>query len=161
MKSRVIFASPIGPLTLVASEKGLCEVRFFGEAGAEAVVGVGRRFLDQAREELVGYFSGQLREFRVPLDLVGTVFQRRVWGVLGAIPYGRTLSYGEQAAKLGQPKAARAVGAANGKNPLPIIVPCHRVVGKDGALVGYSSGVERKKFLLELEERFVGGGAGR
>jgi methylated-DNA-[protein]-cysteine S-methyltransferase len=101
--------------------------------------------------QLQAYFAGDLHEFDVPLAPEGSAFQRRVWDELRTIPYGTTISYGELARRVDRPGAARAVGLANGRNPLPIIVPCHRVIGSDGRLTGYGGGVERKRFLLELE----------
>jgi len=103
--------------------------------------------------QLNAYFAGELREFEIPLLMEGTEFQKRVWKALLAIPYGETISYGELAKKIGEPKAVRAVGAANGQNPIPIIVPCHRVIGSDGSLTGFGGGIENKKRLLELESR--------
>jgi methylated-DNA-[protein]-cysteine S-methyltransferase len=114
----------------------------------------------QAAQELDAYFAGRLRRFTVPLDLRGTPFQRRVWEQLRAIPYGQTRSYGQVAGALEQPTAMRAVGHANGCNPVSIIVPCHRVIGAGGALVGYGGGLERKQALLELEARVLNGQAG-
>jgi methylated-DNA-[protein]-cysteine S-methyltransferase len=106
----------------------------------------------QARKELSAYFSGKLRDFTVPFDLAGTEFQAKVWQALVKVPYGRTVAYSELAEKMGQPMAVRAVASANARNPLPIIVPCHRVIGKNGTLTGYSGGgVERKAALLKLE----------
>ncbi len=115
-------------------------------------------------DQLAAYFAGNLKVFTVRIDreaLGGTDFQRRVWAGLEAIPYGVTISYGELARRLGQPAAVRAVGLANGRNPLSIIVPCHRVIGANGKLTGYGGGMERKQFLLELEkcELFLGGAA--
>ena len=104
--------------------------------------------------QLEDYFCGKLRAFRLSLAPPGTVFQRTVWDLLKQIPYGETWTYSQQAALYGKPSALRAVAAANGKNPLSIIVPCHRVIGKNGALTGYSGGLERKAFLLDLEQRF-------
>ena len=107
--------------------------------------------LQQAVQQLDAYFAGLLRNFELPLDTVGTEFQHRVWRGLLAIPFGRTSSYAELAHQIGNPKAVRAVGAANGRNPIAIVVPCHRVIGAAGALVGYAGGLERKRFLLALE----------
>jgi methylated-DNA-[protein]-cysteine S-methyltransferase len=107
--------------------------------------------LDEARRQLEAYFAGELREFDLPLAPEGSEFQLRVWEQLRAIPYGETISYGELARRVGDPAAARAVGLANGRNPLPVIVPCHRVIGADGALTGFGGGLERKRRLLELE----------
>jgi methylated-DNA-[protein]-cysteine S-methyltransferase len=99
------------------------------------------------------YFAGRLTDFDLPIQLHGTPFQRRVWAALADIPYGETVSYGELAAQIGQPTAARAVGLANGRNPVAVIVPCHRVVGSTGSLVGYGGGLDRKRYLLRLEQR--------
>jgi methylated-DNA-[protein]-cysteine S-methyltransferase len=110
------------------------------------------KVLDEAARELEGYFDGGLVEFHVPLELHGTEFQRRCWLALATIPYGQTVSYGEQARRLGLGSdAARAVGAANGQNPLPIVLPCHRVIGADGSLTGFGGGLDVKRFLLEHE----------
>jgi methylated-DNA-[protein]-cysteine S-methyltransferase len=103
------------------------------------------------REQLAEYFAGERCEFDVPMQLAGTAFQRRVWAELLRIPYGATISYAELARRVGPPTAVRAVGAANGRNPISILVPCHRVIGADGKLTGYGGGVERKQWLLELE----------
>jgi methylated-DNA-[protein]-cysteine S-methyltransferase len=109
--------------------------------------------LDAAEEQLLGYLAGERRGFDLPLQAEGTPFQREVWAALQAIPYGKTTSYGALAARLGRPGAARAVGLANGRNPLSIVVPCHRVIGAGGTLTGYGGGLERKRFLLALESR--------
>jgi methylated-DNA-[protein]-cysteine S-methyltransferase len=103
------------------------------------------------RRQLSEYFDGERDEFDVPLAMTGTPFQRRVWQALQRIPYGETTTYGELARRLGRPSASRAVGLANGRNPIAVIVPCHRVIGSDGSLTGYGGGVERKRLLLELE----------
>jgi len=108
-----------------------------------------------ARAQLVEYFSGDRLEFDLPLAAVGTDFQRKVWRELCRIPYGVTISYGELARRIGQPGAARAVGLANGSNPLPIVVPCHRVIGADGSLTGFGGGIERKRWLLAHEARYA------
>jgi methylated-DNA-[protein]-cysteine S-methyltransferase len=107
--------------------------------------------LDEASRQLDAYFGGGLRRFDLPLDLQGTAFQVQAWRALADIPYGGTVSYGEQARRLGRPTAARAVGAANGRNPVPIVLPCHRVVGADRSLVGFGGGLDRKAWLLEHE----------
>jgi len=104
-----------------------------------------------AASQLKSYFAGQLTEFDLPLAPAGTEFQRRVWAGLRTIPYGETVSYGELARQLGSPSASRAVGLANGRNPIAIVVPCHRVIGSDGSLTGYGGGLDRKRFLLALE----------
>jgi methylated-DNA-[protein]-cysteine S-methyltransferase len=105
------------------------------------------------RVQLAEYFAGQRREFDVPLKLAGTPFQRRVWQELGRIPYGATISYAQLAQRIGKPTASRAVGHANGRNPISILVPCHRVVGADGRLTGYAGGVDKKRWLLNWERR--------
>jgi methylated-DNA-[protein]-cysteine S-methyltransferase len=105
----------------------------------------------ETKQQLAAYFAGSLTEFNLPLQMQGTTFQQRVWSALTAIPFGTTISYGELAQQIGQPKASRAVGLANGRNPLSIIVPCHRVIGANGKLTGYGGGIERKQWLLNHE----------
>jgi methylated-DNA-[protein]-cysteine S-methyltransferase len=144
-----ILETPIGPLGLVAGQRGLRSVRFSARGirprGDSAL-------LDEAGRQLDAYFAGELTAFDLPLELDGTDFQRSCWLALATIPYGHTVSYGEQARRLGLgPAAARAVGAANGQNPLPIVLPCHRVIGANGSLTGFGGGLGTKRFLLELE----------
>lgn len=147
------YASPVGRLTLVASETGLRAVRWPNDSSPnEARLGRNEMIVRTA-EQLDQYFAGQRREFDLPLEAVGTPFQMSVWNVLRSIPYGSTMSYGEQAAALGDAKKARAVGSANGRNPLAIVVPCHRVIGSSGSLTGFAGGTKSKKFLLDLEKR--------
>jgi O-6-methylguanine DNA methyltransferase len=152
--------SPIGVLSLRGTERGLTgifmETHRHGPAEAERL---GWQRYDQlfaeARAQLTDYFAGRRQIFTLPIDreaLVGTVFQRRVWLALESIPYGVTISYGELARRINQPSAVRAVGLANGRNPLSIIVPCHRVIGANGTLTGYGGGLERKRWLLALEQ---------
>jgi methylated-DNA-[protein]-cysteine S-methyltransferase len=146
--------SPIGPLLLSASNGALTGLqmqnqRHFREL-PEGVVQDDAWFEDIVTQ-LDAYFSGDLQEFDVALQLDGTEFQRRVWAQLQTIPYGETLSYGELAARVGNANASRAVGLANGKNPVSIIVPCHRVIGADGSLTGYGGGLDRKTWLLTHE----------
>jgi methylated-DNA-[protein]-cysteine S-methyltransferase len=156
-----VVASPIGALRLVASDAGLREILFADVSGAAAPAPDGATsvtagehpVLARAADELAEYFAGTRDAFTVPLDPVGTAFQRAVWDALSRIPYGETITYGEQARRLGDPRKARAVGAANGRNPLPIVVPCHRVVGADGSLTGFAAGVETKRWLLRHENR--------
>ena len=112
--------------------------------------------LTQARAELLAYFDGRLRDFEIPLAPNGTEFQRRVWAALTKIPHGTTISYAELARRVGSSAAVRAVGAANGRNPIPIIVPCHRVIGSDGSLTGFGGGLDRKRWLLEHERALPG-----
>jgi methylated-DNA-[protein]-cysteine S-methyltransferase len=139
--------SPIGPLLLSAERGRLTGVAFVEAAGPTSTDPLFR----EAEVQLHAYFAGQLERFKLPLAPSGTAFQRSVWEALGAIPYGSTTTYLRLAATLGRPSACRAVGAANGRNPLPVIVPCHRVIGTAGALTGYGGGLERKRLLLALE----------
>src|SRR4051812_20291461 len=147
--ARTVVDSPIGPLGLVASDEGLRAVLF----GGGGVRPEGQSpVLDEAAAQLEAYFAGDLVRFELPLELHGTEFQRGCWLALASIPYGQTVSYGEQARRLGLGSdAARAVGAANGQNPLPIVLPCHRVIGADGSLTGFGGGLPTKRFLLEHE----------
>jgi len=141
--------TPIGRLGLVGSDGGLARVlwRARRTAAADSCA-----VLDDTADQLEAYFAGELTEFDVAFDLHGTDFQRECWLALATIPYGQTVSYGEQARRLGLgPAAARAVGAANGQNPLPVVLPCHRVIGADGSLTGFGGGLELKRFLLEHE----------
>jgi len=148
--------SPVGRLLLVLDKDGLRHVHFVNgrqpldideswERGAGA--------LHEARSQLNAYFAGKLSRFDLPLDPQGTEFQRQVWLELLRIPYGRTTTYGEIATRLGDAGASRAVGAANGSNPLAIVVPCHRVIGANGKLTGYGGGLTTKRFLLDHEQR--------
>jgi methylated-DNA-[protein]-cysteine S-methyltransferase len=147
MKSRTV-DTPIGSLGLLASERGLVNLRWSANGLSDDASPV----LDAAAAQLEAYFAGELTEFDLPFDLAGTEFQRDCWLALATIPYGQTVSYGEQARRLGLgPDAARAVGAANGQNPIPVILPCHRVIGADGSLTGFGGGLHLKRFLLEHE----------
>jgi methylated-DNA-[protein]-cysteine S-methyltransferase len=148
--------SPIGELLLVGDGHALHRLHM--QEGRTAVpVDPEWRAADEpfadVREQLSEYFAGERLHFDVPLAMAGTPFQRRVWDELQAVPYGETTTYGELARRLGLPSASRAVGLANGRNPVAVIVPCHRVIGSDGSLTGYGGGLERKSFLLELEAR--------
>ena len=148
--------SPLGPITVAATARGLAGLWFDAQAhhpGALAApVDAGQRFIAQAREELERYWRGGLHSrFTVPLDARGTAFQQAVWRALLRIPAGSTSTYAAVAAAAGKPRAVRAAGTAIGRNPLSIIVPCHRVLGRDGALTGYAGGLSRKQALLELE----------
>jgi methylated-DNA-[protein]-cysteine S-methyltransferase len=156
--THVTIGSPVGPLTLVAgdgaltglymdAQRHLPDWAVFGPAGDPASAPFAA-----AAGQLDRYFTGQLTAFDLPLELAGTPFQRQVWAALRDIPYGRTTTYGELAAGLGKPAASRAVGLANGRNPISIVVPCHRVVGANGSLTGYGGGIDRKRFLLDLEQ---------
>lgn len=149
----LIHDSPIGPLTLHSDGVGLTGVEFDQPKYPLPQSPRGDdKILTLARRELDAYFAGRLKAFSVALAPRGTPFQLKVWAALRAIPYGVVRTYGQQAALIGSPKAFRAVGLANGKNPISIIVPCHRVIGADGGLTGFGGGVERKKFLLDLEQ---------
>ena len=153
------FETPIGTLRLVGAEDSVDRIDLPNRA-AEAPDAAWRlangglpTALAQAKRQLEEYFAGERREFDLPLAAGGTDFQRRVWAELGRIPFGETISYGELAARVGKPTASRAVGAANGGNPLPVVVPCHRVIGSSGRLVGYGGGLPTKQALLDLERR--------
>jgi methylated-DNA-[protein]-cysteine S-methyltransferase len=153
----LVVDSPVGPLLLVGRDTGLTLVGF--QAGRHPVVpdpswGPDDHQLREAARQLAAYFEGRLRSFDLPLDLAGTPFQLGVWQELQRIPYGHTMSYGEVARLVGNPNASRAVGAAVGRNPLAIIVPCHRVVGSDGSLTGFGGGLPVKEALLALERRY-------
>ena len=164
--SHTTYESPIGPLTLIAGPDGLRGLHFPGRgpAKSEEARNAEDPTLAAATEQLDAYFAGELRQFELPLDLVGTAFQRRVWSALRQIPYGSTTSYGVLARELADGRSsglrdARAVGAAVGRTPVPIIVPCHRVIGADGSLTGYGGGLQRKQALLDLEAAVRGGAA--
>lgn len=159
--------TPLGTMIAIASEQGI--VLFEFAEGAHLERGVNDLFrhlppaveireaphphLDRLRHEISEYFAGRRTRFDVTLQLLGTPFQLQVWSALLRIPYGRTCSYAEEAATIGRPAAVRAVANANGRNRLPILVPCHRVIGSDGSLAGYSAGIQRKIRLLELERK--------
>jgi methylated-DNA-[protein]-cysteine S-methyltransferase len=146
---RAFYASPIGLIRIVAAENGILSLDFTDGRGAPDAPA--DPFLTQAVEEIDAYFRGGLKTFSVRLDLRGTPFQKNVWGELLKIPYGGTETYGFLARALGNARATRAVGGANHRNPVSIIVPCHRVVGADGSLTGYGGGLWRKKWLLAHE----------
>ena len=138
-------------LRLVASATGIRAIEFDPRPVSECQRNDRNPLLMEAARQLRAYFAGQLREFQLPLDVQGTEFQERVWGQVAAIPYGETRSYLQISTAIGSPRAVRAVGAANGANPVPIVVPCHRVIGAKGKLVGYGGGLAMKRRLLELE----------
>ncbi|MBO9725569.1 MAG: methylated-DNA--[protein]-cysteine S-methyltransferase [Novosphingobium sp.] len=148
--------SPVGELTLIASEAGLVAVLWENDDPARVRLAdvkdeADHPVLTRTAVQLAEYFAGERRAFDLPLDFRGTDFQKSVWAQLLAIPFGETRSYGEIARNLGNPTASRAVGAANGRNPISIIAPCHRVVGASGSLTGFAGGLEAKAFLLKLE----------
>jgi methylated-DNA-[protein]-cysteine S-methyltransferase len=148
--------SPVGALKLVASDKGLVAILWEKENPRRVRLGEMSESADQSillktEMQLNEYFAGQRERFELPLDMLGTPFQKSVWEALLAIPFGETRSYGQLAVQLGNPRATRAVGAANGRNPLSIVVPCHRVVGSTGKLTGFAGGLRAKEHLLRLE----------
>ncbi|MBD0841675.1 MULTISPECIES: methylated-DNA--[protein]-cysteine S-methyltransferase [unclassified Streptomyces] len=154
MRQHTVTDSPYGPLTLVAEDGVLCGLYMTDQRHRPATETFGERddsVFGPALDELKAYFAGELKEFTLELHLNGTPFQRRVWHHLRTIPYGETRTYGQLADALGNPKASRAVGLANGRNPVGIIVPCHRVVGANGSLTGYGGGLDRKRRLLDFE----------
>jgi methylated-DNA-[protein]-cysteine S-methyltransferase len=142
--------SPVGPLLLTGTVTGLSGLYLHPREPAPDWISDDGR-LENAAAQLRRYFARELRQFDLALDLHGTPFQLEVWNALCAIPYGETRSYGELARAIGRPAAVRAVGLANGRNPVSIVVPCHRVIGSNGSLTGYGGGLERKKYLLDLE----------
>jgi methylated-DNA-[protein]-cysteine S-methyltransferase len=146
-----VYESPLGPLTLSASERGLTGLSFSAEAGDLAARERSPEVLAPALEQLERYFAGDRRAFELELDLAGSAFQQRVWQRLLEIPYGQTLSYTELAHAVGRADILRGVAAAVGRTPVPIVIPCHRVVAAGGALTGYRGGLERKRALLQLE----------
>ena len=148
-------STPLGTLTLEATDRGLSSVRFPKRAGPYAGQSPDNPTLSQAKRELSAYFAGKLKQFSVPLDWQGTDFQQSVWEALTHIPYGETVSYADIARAIGRPKSARPTGGAVGANPLPIIVPCHRVIGSDQTLTGFTGGLNIKVALLELEGRLI------
>jgi methylated-DNA-[protein]-cysteine S-methyltransferase len=156
-----VMPSPIGELTIVVGDRGLRAVWWHDDPRSGSDVPVGgataaqQALLAAAVRQLDDYFAGIRTEFDLPLDAHGTPFQHAAWGVLRSIPFGTTMTYGQQAVALGDPNKARAVGAANGRNPIGIIVPCHRVVGASGALTGFAGGLDAKAWLLDHERRVV------
>lgn len=145
------FDSPLGLLGATASAEGLTRLYFDPQPRTGSTEGGGAAHLASLETQLSAYFAGQRRDFTVPLAAHGNTFQKQVWALLAAIPFGETRTYGELARALGNPGAARAVGLANGQNPISILAPCHRVIGSNGALTGYAGGLARKRALLELE----------
>ena len=156
MKYYRIYEYPIGPFGIAEADGRITHVFLTDRDDRDAPEGYEERetpLIKEAHKQMTEYFKGQRRHFDLPLEFAGTDFQKRVWDALLAIPYGETRSYGEIAAVAGNPKACRAVGMANNRNPIAVICPCHRVIGADGSLVGYGGGLPRKEYLLELECR--------
>jgi methylated-DNA-[protein]-cysteine S-methyltransferase len=151
-----VYESPFGPLTLQHRPRGLSGLAFPGRAAALDERDRDRSVLAGAAAQLEAYFAGERQTFDLPLDLAGTPFQQRVWGELLRIAYADTVSYTELAERVGRPDIVRAVAAAVGRTPVPIVVPCHRVVGADGSLTGYGGGLHRKRALLDLERGVAG-----
>lgn len=158
MLAATVMPSPVGDLTLVAGDRGLRAVLWPDDAPGRVRLGATTRrddhpVLAETRRQLAAYFAGTLSAFDLPLDFVGTDFQRDVWAALLAIPHGETRSYRDIARAIGRPSACRAVGAANGRNPISIVAPCHRVIGASGALTGFAGGMAAKAYLLTFERR--------
>lgn len=144
--------APLGRLRLEADNTGITSITFCSAEAAAELPAQPHPLLERAKAQLAEYFAGTRQRFDLPLAASGTPFQRRVWAALDTVPFGQTRTYGEIATALGQPTASRAVGLANGRNPLPIIVPCHRVIGANGKLTGYAGGLARKQWLLTHEQ---------
>jgi methylated-DNA-[protein]-cysteine S-methyltransferase len=151
------YESPLGPLTLVARESRLRQLRFPSHSGGLSEERHNQGAFAAALEQLRQYFAGERQVFELPLELVGSPFQRQVWAQLLEIPYGTTISYKELAQRVGRPGEAREVGAAVGRTPTPILVPCHRVIASSGDLTGYGGGLPRKRALLDLEASVAAG----
>lgn len=145
---KIYYYSPLGIIELSASEKAISSLYFVDKASDEISE---NKILDKCKKQLDEYFNHKRKDFSLSLDFRGTDFQKKVWNELLKIPFGKTISYLQLAKRLGDEKSIRAVGSANGKNPISIIVPCHRIIGSNGNLVGYGGGLEKKKWLLEFE----------
>jgi len=153
VRNELVMETPVGKLRLVASNKGLTAIDVKATYSKLATKPDGRaqEILAETRKQLTQYFAGDRKKFDLPFDLTGTPFQVKAWKTLTRIPYGKTISYGEHAKAMRKAKAFRAVGSANGKNPIPIIIPCHRVIASNGGLGGYSLGLKMKRQLMKLE----------
>ena len=158
--------TPIQSLFIVSSEKGLIKIIFYNKSKSTPIPNLQKEYVESslianqtknqiALEQLSEYFKGIRKKFSVPLDIQGTSFQKLIWRTITQIPYGQTCSYGEIAKRIGKPKAARAVGMANHNNPIPIIIPCHRIIGSDGSLTGYAAGMSIKEKLLDFEKNHM------
>jgi methylated-DNA-[protein]-cysteine S-methyltransferase len=150
------FASPLGPVIVIAEDEGITHVDFVGakyerKVEADWIEDPKAPALAECRRQLDEYFAGKRESFDLPLAPRGTAFQQRVWKEIARVPYGKTITYGELASRAGTPGHARAAGAATGRNPIGVVVPCHRIMGSDGSLTGYAGGLERKRSLLERE----------
>jgi len=151
MSIQTIWTSPIGRLLLAADDHGLCGIRLLKADEKQPMMSESSLLLERAVQQLEEYFAGMRKSFDLPLSVYGTTFEKDVWRALAAIPFGETKSYGQLAAHLGRPGGARAVGRACARNPLLIVVPCHRVIAANGALTGFAAGLPAKKMLLQLE----------
>ncbi|MGK2913311.1 MAG: methylated-DNA--[protein]-cysteine S-methyltransferase [Porticoccaceae bacterium] len=149
-----ILPSPVGELTICADDNGITAVAFAGDVAVVDDQPNPNHHVHAAIGQLRDYFEGRRRDFDLPLNPAGTVFQQAVWRALCAVPYGDTASYGDIAAAVGNPKGSRAVGLANGRNPIAIVIPCHRIIGRDGSLTGYGGGLDRKRWLLAHEQGY-------
>jgi methylated-DNA-[protein]-cysteine S-methyltransferase len=147
-----VLNTPMGPLTVASTDKGVASIRFGADVPSGAAADEESANRDTI-QQLAEYFEGKRTAFELPLDVEGTAFQKAVWGELLRIPYGETRSYGDIARAIGRPGAARAVGMANHDNPIAVVIPCHRVVGKDGSLTGYAGGLQLKAQLLSIERQ--------
>lgn len=159
-----VIVTPLGKMFAASTNKGICMLTFYDESSIQKlldkltkffdadIMSAHNKHFDQLKKELNEYFEGKREVFEVPLQLLGTSFQQKVWNILQAIPYGSTISYQEQAVLINNAKAVRAVANANAANLIVILIPCHRVIGKNGKLAGYSGGVDKKEFLLNLEK---------
>ncbi len=162
-----VIVTPKGKMFAASTSKGICMLTYYNEKTILKQIGKLKKFFnadimsahnvhfDTLKKELGEYFDGKREVFEVPLQLLGTPFQQKVWNILQAIPYGNTISYSEQAVLINNPKAVRAVAAANAANLIAILIPCHRVIGKSGKLTGYSGGIDKKEFLLTLEKNNI------
>jgi methylated-DNA-[protein]-cysteine S-methyltransferase len=151
MQYQISFSCPLGFLSIKSNSDSINEISFSkGRLQEQITCGI----LERCKSQLQNYFEGKLFDFDLPLSPRGTDFQQKVWNELLKIPYGETITYMELAVRVGDARAVRAVGTANGKNPVAILIPCHRVIGAGNKLIGYSGGIERKKFLLNLEQKF-------
>lgn len=153
MEKLFFYDTPIGKIGIAEEDGALTQLTFRTELPAGAVLEE-TPLIAQCRQQLDEYFAGKRKSFDLPLCPKGTEFQKKVWAALCEIPYGETRTYGEIAAAVGNPKAARAVGMANNRNPISVLVPCHRVIGSGGKLVGYGGGLDKKRFLLDLEQKY-------
>lgn len=159
--SRRTCEAPFGVVTVIGSDLGIRFVMFSNDAHPKPLEKLHisdteiHESVNDAITQLEEYFTGSRRNFELPLDLQGTEFQVAAWNALAEIPFGRTASYGQQAASIGRPKAVRAIGGANGRNPVAIVLPCHRIVGADGSLTGFGGGIEVKKWLLDHEQSIL------